>query len=81
VPGQTIKAKVYSLRQSAGLSVPNVALISSDAQTMVEIWKDGKRERRVLKLGERGLGRSQVVEGIAPGDAVILLPQREGKSA
>ncbi len=81
VPGQTLSAKVYSVRSAEGFSVPNVALVSSGEQTMVEIWKGGQRERRAIKLGERGLGRSQVVEGLALGDEVVLVPQREGKSA
>jgi hypothetical protein len=77
VPGQTLSAKVYAVRIPDGISVANVALVSEGAQSMVEVWKAGVRERRAVRLGERGLARSQVLEGLSPGDAVILTPSRE----
>lgn len=76
VPGQTLSARVYAVRLPAGISVANVALVSEGAQSMVEVWNGGTRERRVVKLGERGLARSHVLEGLSPGDAVVLTPTR-----
>lgn len=76
VPGQTLAVRVYPLRLAEGLSVPNVAIVSADGAAHVELWNDGRRERRVVRLGERGLARTQVLEGLAPGDAVVLTPER-----
>jgi len=61
--------------------VPNVAIISSDGATHVDLWRGGQRVRQPVKLGERGLARTQVVEGIASGDAVVLTPVRSGAGA
>ncbi len=81
VAGQSMSVRVYAVRAAKGLSVANVALLSEGAQTTVELWRGGVRESRVIRLGERGLARSQVLEGLAPGDAVILTPQREEASS
>jgi len=80
VPGQTLDARVYAVRVAEGLSVANVAVVSDGAQTMVELWRDGVRERHPIRLGERGLARSQVLEGLKPGDAVVLTPDTGEKS-
>ncbi|MBK9656850.1 MAG: hypothetical protein IPO66_15915 [Rhodanobacteraceae bacterium] len=80
VPGQTLAARVYAVRVAEGLSVANVAVVSEGAQTMVELWRDGVRQRHPIRLGERGLARSQVLEGLSPGDAVVLTPETGEKS-
>ena len=80
VPGQTLAARVYAVRVADGLSVANVAIVSQGAQTMVELWRDGVRKRQAIVLGERGLARSQVLEGLSPGDAVVLTPDSGEKS-
>lgn len=77
VPGQTLAARVYAIRQDSGLSIPNVAVLSDGSATVVELWRDGERVRVPVRLGERGLARSQVLEGLNPGDAVVLTPERE----
>lgn len=76
VPGQTLAVNVYPLRLAEGLSVPNVAIVSADGGAHVELWTDGHRERRTVRLGERGLARTQVLDGLMPGDAVVLTPER-----
>jgi hypothetical protein len=80
VPGQTLAARVYAVRAAKGLSVPNVALVSAGVDSVVELWLDGQRVRRSVRLGERGLARSQVLEGLNEGDVVVLTPTREERS-
>lgn len=80
VPGQTLSARLYAVRAPSGLSVPNVALVSTGADSAVELWQDGQRVRRNVRLGERGLARSQVLEGLSEGDVVVLTPEREARS-
>ncbi|GMU42506.1 MAG: hypothetical protein IT479_03830 [Xanthomonadales bacterium] len=80
VPGQSLALRIYPLRLPEGLSVPNVAIISGDGASHVELWTAGRRERRAVRLGERGLARTQVLDGLTPGDAVVLTPQRAESS-
>ncbi len=77
VPGQSLVARIYAVRTEVGISVPNIALLTEGGESLVEVWEDGQRVRRPVRLGERGLARSQILEGLAPGDAVILTPKSE----
>ncbi|MCB1614065.1 MAG: hypothetical protein KDI60_20250, partial [Xanthomonadales bacterium] len=77
VPGQSLVARIYAVRTELGISVPNIALLTEGGENQVEIWEDGQRVRRPVRLGERGLARSQILEGLEPGDAVILTPKSE----
>ena len=72
VPGQSLVARVYALRAEEGISIPNIALISDGGDSVVEVWQQGERVRRPVQLGERGVARTQVLEGLNPGDVVVL---------
>lgn len=77
VPGQSLVAHVYALRVDQGISVPNIALISEGDATVVELWQGGERVKRSIQLGERGVARTQVLEGLSPGDEVVLIRASE----
>ncbi len=74
VPGQTLSVRVYALRVDDGVSVPNIAIVSNDGAARVFVWQNGQRQERSVRLGERGLARTQVLEGLTAGDAVVLTP-------
>jgi hypothetical protein len=76
VPGQAFRARIYVQRREQGLSVPNVAVVSDDGKTWVDVRNGDGVEKREVKLGARGPARSEVLEGLAPGDAVVLTPRR-----
>lgn len=77
VPGQSLVARVYALRADEGISIPNIALISDGGDNVVEVWQQGERVRRPVELGERGVARTQVLEGLSPGDVVVLTRANE----
>jgi hypothetical protein len=52
--------------------VPNLAVRSDAGQTSVRVWVDGEAQSRPVTLGVRGPARSEVLDGLAPGDAVVL---------
>jgi hypothetical protein len=72
VPGQAFQARVQLKSADAALSVPNLAVRSDAGQTSVRVWVDGEAQSRPVTLGVRGPARSEVLEGLAPGDAVVL---------
>lgn len=74
VPGQSFEARIVIARAERGLTVPNVAIIAARGETYVEVRNGSAFERRRIELGERGIARSQVVAGLAPGDVVRLTP-------
>ena len=72
VPGQAFQARVQLKSAEAALSVPNLAVQSDAGQTVVRVWADGVVQVRPVTLGVRGPARSEVLEGLAAGDAVVL---------
>lgn len=74
VPGQAFAARIVIARAAEGVTVPNVAVIASRGETWVEVQVGEGFERRRVTLGERGIARSEVRSGLAPGDVVRLAP-------
>lgn len=75
VPGQAFSARIYVRRAASGLSVPNVAVVSDAGKTYVNVRAGQDSERREIKLGARGPARSEVLDGIKPGEVVLLTPR------
>lgn len=73
VPGQMLEATVVLLDEDAAVTVPNVALHSEAGKHYVQVREGDGFERRPVELGVRGSARSQVVDGLAPGDEVLLV--------
>ncbi len=74
VPGQQVEARVLMLEAKQAISVANIALDSENGRNYVQVRHGGGFERREVTLGARGTARSQVAEGLAPGDVVLLVP-------
>jgi hypothetical protein len=72
IPGQRFIGKIILLHVDHGFSVPNVALGHDGDGASVDVLVDGKVQQRRLKLGTRGATRTQVLEGLRPGDRVLL---------
>lgn len=72
VPGQAFRARIFVQRKEQGLSVPNVAVVSDAGKTFVQLREGGSNVRREVSLGARGPARSEVLDGLAPGDVVRL---------
>ncbi|OOG65516.1 hypothetical protein B0E46_03995 [Rhodanobacter sp. B04] len=72
VPGQRFVGKIILLHVDKGLSVPNMALSHDGDQSSVEVLDGGHVQTRKLKLGVRGATRTQVLDGLQPGDRVLL---------
>lgn len=73
MPGQRFIGKVILLQVANGYSVPNMALgAGRGGSTTVQVLVDGKAQTRKLTLGVRGPTRSQVLQGLRPGDRVLL---------
>jgi hypothetical protein len=72
VPGQAFQGRVRLKSAEEALSVPNLAVQSEAGTTTVRVWADGEVQARPVTLGVRGPARSEVLEGLAAGDAVVL---------
>ena len=57
---------------NAVISVPSGAIIDSGTRQVVLVAKgDGRFEPRPVKLGRRGDGRVEIVEGLVAGEEVV----------
>jgi hypothetical protein len=78
VPGQAFVGQVILMDSPSALSVPNLALLSENGQTAVQVMTRRGPERRPVVLGVRGPARSEVLEGLAEGERVLLTPATPG---
>lgn len=75
VPGMMFRAVLHLSDGASAISVPNVALKSAGADRYyVTVIEDGQPQRRDVAIGERGLARTRIVSGLAPGEEVVVLP-------
>lgn len=72
VPGQMFQARVLLKTADEALSVPNLAVQNENGQALVRVWENGEAQRRPVVLGVRGPARSEVLEGLTAGEAVVL---------
>jgi hypothetical protein len=85
VPGQQMQARIIQLDAPKAISVPNVALRSHEGALAVRVRDGGGFAWRKVRLGARGVTRSQVLSGLSPGDQVLLanaaVPEDDAKDA
>lgn len=72
VPGQAFTGRIVLLSAPSAITVANVAVSDEGGESHVQVLVDGEPVRRALKLGVRGPARSQVLEGLADGEHVLL---------
>jgi HlyD family secretion protein len=71
-PDMTVSVNVEVGRKADALVIPAEAVRDAATDPWVLRVADGRAERRAVRLGLRGEGLLEVVEGLAPGDAVVL---------
>ncbi|HEX6832542.1 MAG TPA: hypothetical protein VF132_03320 [Rudaea sp.] len=72
LPGQRFVARIVLLRSERALTVPNIALENRGEVSTVSVRVGGRIEPRNVKVGARGPSRSQILEGLSPGDEIVL---------
>jgi HlyD family secretion protein len=71
-PGTQIKASIFVRKLQNVLSVPNQALTFKDGRTYVDVLDGSDTTRREVKIGDRSLTRTVIINGIKPGEKVAL---------
>jgi len=80
VPGQAFRGRIFLREAAQAISVPNLAVIADGEERFVDVINGSTVERRAVVLGVRGPARSEVVEGLSPGERVLLTPQARAES-
>jgi HlyD family secretion protein len=71
-PDMTVSVNVEVGRKADALVVPAESVRDGATDPWVLRVADGRAERRAVRVGLRGEGMIEVLEGLAPGDAVVL---------
>lgn len=77
--GMTVSVNIETGRRARALVLPNDALFAREGSRGEAMRvKGGRVERVAVRLGLRGTGLSEVVEGLEPGDRVLAAAAEEG---
>jgi multidrug efflux pump subunit AcrA (membrane-fusion protein) len=79
LPDMGIKVRFLEERAEAGPATPKLtskAVVRDEAGASVWVVRDGRVERRPVKLGEELDGHVPVLEGLQGGEAVVVDPPR-----
>jgi len=80
MPGMFARVKLELKQVDAAVVVPLAALITTpEGDKVAFVLQDGKATRRQVKTGIEASDRIQVVEGINPGDKLIVSGHKELK--
>ena len=72
VPGQDFSATIILLMADRALTIPNIALENSGDASTVSVRTMAGIEKRSVKIGARGPSRTEILEGIRPGDDIVV---------
>jgi HlyD family secretion protein len=70
--GYRVEARIVTWEAADVLKVPNSALFRTGAEWGVFVAEDGRAHLRPVRIGRRGAAEAEVVEGLAPGEQVVL---------
>ncbi|MGP5132622.1 efflux RND transporter periplasmic adaptor subunit [Psychrobacter cibarius] len=69
----TVSVNIETDQRAKALVIPNDALANvKEDSAEVLLLRDGKIQRRVVKLGLRGLSASEVLSGLSAGDEILV---------
>ncbi len=71
-PGQRFRARIVLLDAKEALTVANIALKNDGDATMLTVRTQGHDEVRQVQLGVHGPSRTQVLDGLKPGEEIVL---------
>ena len=80
-PGMSAQVEILVERLDDAVYVPLQAVTYYGDQQVVYVVRNGRSERRVIQVGSFSEQFIQILEGVVPGEDVMLLPPREDSSA
>jgi membrane fusion protein, multidrug efflux system len=71
-PGMFMSVALEVRVKDDAVLIPEEAVVSEGLRQLVYVVKDDKVERRVITMGQRQGGRIEVVEGLTPGETLVV---------
>jgi len=76
-PGDFASVRIVTDQHPDAILVPKIAVIEEKGETIVYVaTADSTAQRRAVRLGFRGDEKTEVLEGVAPGEWIIIQGQR-----
>ena len=72
-PGMFLSVALEVTAKDDAVVVPEEAVVSEGLRHIIYPVKDNKVERRVIRIGQRQNGKVEVVEGLQPGETIVVL--------
>ncbi len=72
-PGMFLAVSLEVTTKDDAVLVAEEAVVSEGLRQVVFPVKDNKVERRVVRLGQRQAGQVEIVEGLKPGETIVVL--------
>jgi membrane fusion protein (multidrug efflux system) len=72
-PGMFLSVSLEVMANDQAVVVPEEAVVSEGLRHIVYPVKDDKVERRVVRIGQRQNGKVEIVEGLRPGETIVVL--------
>ena len=71
-PGMFMTVTLEVAVKDKATVVPEEAVVSEGLRQLIYVVKDDKVERRVITIGQRQAGKIEVVEGLSPGETIVV---------
>jgi membrane fusion protein (multidrug efflux system) len=71
-PGMFLSVALEVLTKENAVVVPEEAIVSEGLRHIIYVVKDDKVDRRVIRIGQRQDAKVEVLEGVAPGEFVVV---------
>ncbi|GIH46219.1 hypothetical protein Mro03_13980 [Microbispora rosea subsp. rosea] len=71
-PGMSAVVRLAVRRSENATAVPASAIVTSGRETIVWAVRDGRAERRVVRLGAQGDAVVEILSGVSPGERVVV---------
>jgi membrane fusion protein (multidrug efflux system) len=72
-PGMFLSVGLEVTTKEDAVLIPEEAIVSEGLRQIVYPVKDNKVERRVIRIGQRLNGKVEVLEGLQPGESIVVL--------
>jgi len=72
-PGMFLSVGLEVTTKEDAVLIPEEAVVSEGLRQLVYPVKDSKVERRVIRIGQRQNGKVEVLEGLQPGETIVVL--------
>lgn len=74
-PNMTALITIETLRRNNVISIPNSAIIIKDGQTYIQKANDKNKSLIKVKLGTKGIVKTEITDGLTSGDIIIANPK------